>query len=84
VRVLVVSVDERRQGRDRLVESLRLTVPVVWDETHRIAEHYRPRAMPATFVLSAEGVVVGAVTGSRAKDWERVVRLVETVVAGPR
>jgi hypothetical protein len=84
VRVLVVSVDERREGRDRLVESLGLTVPVLWDAEHRIAEHYRPRALPATFVLSAAGEVAGAVTGSRARDFEQVVRLVETLSAGPR
>jgi len=73
VRVLVVSVDDEVKGRDALVEKLGLTVPVLWDENHRIAEHYEPRGMPSTYVLDPKGTVVYKHTGSGKKEWEEMV-----------
>ena len=79
VRILVVSVDERQEGRDRLVESLDLTLPVIWDEESRIAEHYQPRAMPATFVIDPDGRVVYSHTGSDRRSWDEFVAFVESL-----
>jgi thiol-disulfide isomerase/thioredoxin len=77
LRVLVISVDERREGRDELVASLGLSLPMVWDENHRIAEHYQPQAMPSAFLISPAGDVLHVARGSRADDWEEVVRRIE-------
>ena len=77
LRVLAVSVDERREGRDELVGTLGLTLPMLWDEGHRIAGHYQPRAMPAAFLISPAGEVLHVAGGSRGDDWEGLVRRVE-------
>lgn len=77
LRILAVSVDERQQGRDDLIASLHLTLPMLWDEGHRIAEHYQPQAMPAAFLIAPSGEVLHTVLGSRNEDWDQLVRLVE-------
>jgi thiol-disulfide isomerase/thioredoxin len=77
LRVLTVSVDERRAARDQLVETLDLSLPMLWDEGHRIAEHYAPQAMPAAFLISPAGEVLHTALGSRNDDWEELVRRVE-------
>lgn len=77
IRVLVVSVDDNVQGRDALVEKLKLTIPVVWDEKHRIAEHYRPVGMPSTFVLDPAGKIVYSHVGSGMKEWNAMVAFLE-------
>lgn len=77
LRVLAVSVDERRQGRDELVAALGLSLPMLWDEGHRIAEHYAPQAMPATLLISPAGQVLHTALGSSLDDWELLVRRVE-------
>jgi thiol-disulfide isomerase/thioredoxin len=77
LRVLAVSVDERREGRDELVTALELGLPMLWDEDHRIAEHYEPQAMPAAFLISPAGKVLHTALGSRIDDWEELVRRVE-------
>lgn len=77
LRVVVISVDDTKAARDRLVADLGLHLPVVWDEAHEIAEHYRPQAMPATVVLDATGEVVLRTTGSDEDDWQRLVAFVE-------
>ena len=79
LKVIVVSVDSTREGRDRLVESLELTVPVLWDQDSRIAEHYRPQGMPATFVLDPSGKVIYSHVGSAKRDWEKLVSFVESL-----
>jgi thiol-disulfide isomerase/thioredoxin len=84
LRVLAVSVDERRQGRDELVDSLHLTLPMLWDEDHRIAEHFQPRAMPAAFLLSPAGDVLYTALGSRTDDWEKLVRRIEDELRAAR
>lgn len=71
--VLVVSVDEKVEGRDRLVESLGLRLPVLWDEEHAIAEHYEPEALPTTLVLDREGEVVFRSRGSSERGWRELV-----------
>lgn len=77
VRVLVVSVDDKVGGRDALVEKLKLTIPVVWDEKHRIAGHYRPEGMPATFVLDPSGKIVHKHVGSGKAEWDAMVAFLE-------
>ena len=84
LRVLTVSVDERRQGRDELVDSLRLSLPMLWDEEHRIAEHYQPKAMPTAILISPDGEVLYTALGSRTDDWEKLVRRTEQELLGGR
>lgn len=78
VRVVAVSVDDAVSGRDLLVSKLHLTIPVVWDGEHRIADHYRPTGMPSTFVLDPSGQIVYRHTGSKIEDWEAMVAFLES------
>lgn len=78
--VIVVSVDERVEGRDKLVDALGLTVPVVWDEEHRIAEHFRPTGMPATFVLNPAGEIVFQHIGSGKDEWNEMVVFIDKLL----
>jgi cytochrome c biogenesis protein CcmG, thiol:disulfide interchange protein DsbE len=77
LRILTVSVDERRQGRDDLVASLHLGLPMLWDEGHRIAEHYQPEAMPAAFLIAPSGEVLHTAVGSGDEEWNELVHRVE-------
>ena len=76
---LVVSVDDEVKGRDRLVADVPLTLPTLWDEDYAIAEHYRPAAMPATFVLDPEGELIYHHAGSTEKDWRAFVDLLTEI-----
>jgi thiol-disulfide isomerase/thioredoxin len=58
VEFLVVSVDDEVDGRDQLVQRISLTLRLIWDEDHQLAERFAPQGMPATFVLDAEGSVI--------------------------
>lgn len=84
LRVLAVSVDERREGRDELVASLGLELPMLWDEGHRIAEHYQPSAMPAAYLISPDGEVLHVALGSDEAAWRELVARAERESAPDR
>lgn len=77
VAFVVVSVDERQVGRDRLVRELKLEIPVLWDEYQTIAKHYRPGGMPATFVVGPTGEVLYSHVGSGQREWAALVDFLE-------
>lgn len=76
LQVLVVSVDEEVTGTEKLIESLDLKLPVVWDAGHRIASHYRPPAMPSSFLLRADGTILYTAEGSSEAEWLELERSV--------
>lgn len=78
---LVVSEDDEPSGRDRLVRELGLRLPVVWDEDHVIAEHYRLKGMPTTVVLGSDGEVLYRHTGSATRDWNRLQEVLAALPA---
>lgn len=77
VEFLVVSVDDEVDGRDQLVSRINLTLPVIWDENHQLAERFAPQGMPATFVLDAEGSVIYQHLGYDQDLWNEFVRFLE-------
>ena len=73
LRIVVVSVDTEKGGRDELVRHLGLSIPVVWDEHHRLAEFYRPEGMPATVILDPSGDIVYRHVGSGLREWRALL-----------
>jgi peroxiredoxin len=80
VEFLVVSVDDKVDGRDQLVSRINLTLPVIWDENHSLAEQFALQGMPATFVLDAEGSVIYQHLGYDQDLWNEFVRFLEQQV----
>jgi thiol-disulfide isomerase/thioredoxin len=74
---LVVSVDDSVDGRDQLVSKLALTLPVIWDADHMIAEHFEPQGMPATFVLDVRGTIIYQHFGYAQDTWAAFVDLLD-------
>lgn len=70
VKVLVVSVDKKESGRDKLVKRLNLTVPVIWDKDHLWAEAYQPEGMPSTLIVDASGKILYRHTGFDKAKWQ--------------
>ena len=77
VRVLVISVDQKESGRDRLVEKLGLTLPVVWDQGHRWAAHYDPPGMPTSMIVDQNGKVVYQHVGWSKASWQKLLAELE-------
>ena len=81
IRFLVVSVDQRQQGRDRLVRELKLKTPVIWDEGHVWAEYFQPEGMPTTLVVDPNGQVIYRHVGFSPKKWRDLEELLAQLSA---
>lgn len=78
VRFVVVSVDEKQAGRDRLVRDLDLTLPVLWDAGQKIVEEFSPEGFPATYVVD-QGKVIYQHSGSDAAGWRDLIDVLREV-----
>lgn len=82
VQVLVVSEDDQVQGRDRLVKKLGLTLPVIWDADHQLAQKMNPPGMPTTFVIDADGKVVHRQVGFDETKWAETQAVINRLIKG--
>ncbi len=80
VRFIVISEDEKPEGRDELARGLKLELPVVWDSGHKLAERLGPKGMPATFVLDSKGKVIYRHTGASDKKWTEFVEFLRAAI----
>jgi peroxiredoxin len=66
--LLAVSMD--RQGEEvakPFVDNLKLTFPILLDNTLEVSRQYRVRGLPATYLIDPDGLLIGVVIGAR--DW---------------
>ncbi len=84
VRFLVISVDDEVTGRDRLIDDLGLSLPVIWDQGHELIERFRPKGFPATYVLAPGGEIVHQHIGYNKKKWRRLVDFLRSAGGAPR
>ena len=57
VDIVGVSIDDEPKQVPDVVTSYGAKYPVVWDEKHRIAETYKPRSDPSTYIIDRRGKV---------------------------
>ena len=57
VKVIGISLDERRADVDELVQTFGLSFPVIQDRSHAITGKFRVRELPKTFVIDRRGTV---------------------------
>src|SRR5262249_46917670 len=57
--IAAVSVDEDEKKKDigPFTREYKVKFPVGWDDGHRIAEGYKPPAMPSAFLVDKNGIV---------------------------
>ena len=79
--VVAVSVDE--QGEKRLakfVQRLNLTYPILLDPQSTVAERYDVGGLPASFLIDAEGRLIGRLEGSREWDSPEALDLLDQLL----
>jgi thiol-disulfide isomerase/thioredoxin len=62
--VVAVNLDRSTRRAEAVVRTLGLSLPVVYDPEARVAAALAPPAMPTTWVLGADGAVLGTWVGA--------------------
>lgn len=55
--VAAISVDDDVVDVAPFAKTYQVIVPVAWDPDHKVAERYRPRSMPSTYLIDRAGIV---------------------------
>ncbi len=64
-RLLAISID--KEGNDavqKLFSGLGITLPVLLDQSNRVAGQYGTTGVPETFIVSPEGIIIKKIVGS--------------------
>jgi cytochrome c biogenesis protein CcmG/thiol:disulfide interchange protein DsbE len=55
--ILALSIDDEPASLTEFAKTYGLRFPIGWDAGHRIANSYRPRTEPTTYVVDGDGVI---------------------------
>ncbi len=77
--VLGVSVDDPGTQVADFVRQLKLTFPILWDQTKQVGATYRASSIPISYLVSPQGQLVGVSRGSR--DWAALAPMFDAALA---
>ncbi len=77
--VLGVSIDDPGAPLEDFVRQLKLTFPILWDQSKRVGAAYRASSIPISYLVSPEGQLVGVSRGSR--DWAALAPMFDGALA---
>ncbi len=80
--LLAVDIEEERQKVRQFAAEKGLSFPILLDEKGWVAALYRVRALPAAFLVNAQGEVWGVTAGYRHWEAGEIRGLIKT--SGPR
>ncbi len=66
--LLTITTDLQREGITQFLTSLKVQVPVLFDEDHDVSQAYLVRALPTTVFIDRQGTLIGRAVGPR--DWD--------------
>lgn len=61
--VVAVNIDRVQRPAEAMARRLSLDLPVVWDTDNALVSAWGPTAMPAAFLIDAQGRVIGSWSG---------------------
>jgi cytochrome c biogenesis protein CcmG/thiol:disulfide interchange protein DsbE len=83
LQIVAVNVDREHADAARFLETTAPTFPIVFDPVGTLAEHWRVKGMPTSFLIGRDGKIVAVHPGFRPKDRELLERTIRTALASP-
>jgi thiol-disulfide isomerase/thioredoxin len=68
LQIVGVTVDRKREDAEKFLASTPAKFTVAFDTTGKVAEAYRPKGMPTSYLIGADGVVRAVHVGFREPD----------------
>jgi cytochrome c biogenesis protein CcmG, thiol:disulfide interchange protein DsbE len=79
--VVAVTVDRRREDADKFLATMPAKFAVAYDTTGKVAEAYRPKGMPTSFLVGADGIVRAVHVGFKDQDKADLEREIQAALA---
>jgi cytochrome c biogenesis protein CcmG/thiol:disulfide interchange protein DsbE len=84
LQIVGVTVDKKREDADKFLASTPAKFLVGYDTTGKAAEVYKPKGMPTSFLIGADGVVRAVHVGFRESDKAELEREIEAALTAAR
>lgn len=65
--ILSVASGEKGEKVSKFIKEYNITFPALLDSDMEVTDHYKVWALPTTYIINAEGNIIGRINGSR--DW---------------
>lgn len=84
LQIIGVTVDKKREDADKFLTGTPAKFAVAYDTTGKVAESYKPKGMPTSFLIGADGVVRAVHVGFREGDKAALEREIEAALSAAR
>ena len=82
--VVGINVDQKREDADKFLGSTPANFLVAYDTTGKVAEVYRPKGMPTSFLIGADGKVRAVHIGFKDSNRDELEREIQAALAAVR
>ena len=84
LQIVGVTVDRKREDAEKFLASTPAKFLVAFDTTGKVAEAYKPKGMPTSFLIGADGVVRAMHVGFKDSDRAGLEREIEAALTAAR
>jgi thiol-disulfide isomerase/thioredoxin len=84
LQIVGVTVDRKREDAEKFLASTPAKFMVAFDTTGKVAEAYRPKGMPTSYLIGPDGVVRAVHVGFKDSDKAALEREIEAALAMAR
>ena len=82
--VVGINVDQKREDADKFLAGTPAKFAVAYDTTGKVAEVYRPKGMPTSFLIGADGKVRAVHVGFKDSQREELEREIQSALTAAR
>ena len=83
-KVLAVNVDKERELADKFLSSIDINFPVFYDPEGKLAQQFKLKGMPSSFIVNSDGVILKAHKGffdAKIDAYEQEIRDIVAITA---
>jgi peroxiredoxin len=84
LQIVGITVDRKREDAEKFLASTPAKFMVGFDTTGKVAEAYKPKGMPTSFLIGADGVVRAMHVGFKDSDRAELEREIEAALSAAR
>jgi peroxiredoxin len=84
LQIVGVTVDRKREDAEKFLASTPAKFMVAFDTNGKVAEAYKPKGMPTSFLIGADGVVRAMHVGFKDSDRAELEREIEAALSAAR
>ncbi len=81
LKVIAVNLDQDKKEAIKFLKKTKPNFAVAFDPKGKVAEKYKVRAMPSSYLIDQRGKIVSAHTGFRSKDKQKLEKQIQKLVS---